>query len=113
MAGQITILLEEIQKGKQSNIEEIVTVVVNMLNKPTNTYSGKSNKVESIIHCDQCEFQCQNENDMIEHISKSHKYCPSCDLCGTYFGNKELLQNHIKRNHNDEGNMTDNERNPR
>ena len=92
MGGQITILHEEIQKGKQSNIEEVVMVVVNMLNKPTNTSFDKSNNGESITNCDQCEFQSQNKNDMIKHISKSHKYCPSCDLCGVYFGNKKLIK---------------------
>ena len=35
-------------------------------------------------------------------MSQEHDECSSCDLCGTYFGTKFLLQMHNKKEHNHE-----------
>ena len=36
------------------------------------------------------------------HMSQEHGECSSCDLCGTYFGTKHLLQKHNEKEHNHE-----------
>ena len=35
-------------------------------------------------------------------MSQEHGECSSCDLCGTYFGTKHLLQKHNEKEHNHE-----------
>ena len=96
MENQIKLLNEDIQIGKQSNIQDIVKVVVEILEKSKDSYIPfeAMTDEETVIYCDQCEFRCKNENHMIKHISQKHEMCPSCDLCARYFGTQELLKKH-------------------
>ena len=99
---KIDLLTKDYQKKKETQIEDIEKIVVNMLNNQKNleTYFELLKEDTYLNHCDLCIFNCKKENDMILHLSNWHDDCSSWDLCGKYFGTKQLLENHNKETHN-------------
>ena len=89
-------LNEEIQKSKQSNIEEIVKVLVNILNKAiylvsspevtkVDENSTADNKTQDTINCDICDFKSTNKKLMTCQMIEENEDCYSCYLCNKYF----------------------------
>ena len=70
--------------------------------KENNVVIETVNKPQDSFNCDKCSFKCNDECTMIRHMSQEHGECSSCDLCGTYFGTKHLLQKHNEKEHNHE-----------
>ena len=101
MAIQIQILNEEIQKGKETNIAEVVSIVIKLMenSKGSELSPAASREDENHLNCDQCEFKIMNENDMIAHMAQTHGECPSCDICAKYFGTFQILKEHNEALH--------------
>ena len=62
MGNQIKVLNKEIPIGKQSNLEEIVKMVITLLDKPKDSEKARETSKEHphLINFDQYEFKCQN-----------------------------------------------------
>ena len=101
IAIQIQFLNEDIQKGKETNIAEVVSIVIKMMdNSSSSDLSPEATgEDENHLNCDQCEFKSKNEDDMIAHMVKTHGECPSCDVCAKYFGTLKILEEHNKTYH--------------
>ena len=86
-------MLDDIIKTK---VEHIVAIVVSSLERAKEIGNSETiktvDKSLDLVNCDICNFNSQDEWTMIRHMSQEHGACSSCDLCGTYFGTKFLLQ---------------------
>ena len=104
MENKIEILKNIIQDITQTNVEEIVAIVVSSLERTkeieNNVIIETVNKAQDSFNCDKCSFKCNEEWSIIRHMSQEHGECSSCDFCGTYFGTKHLLQKHNEKEHN-------------
>ena len=98
MGHQIMILNQELQNTNQINVQEIVKIVVETLDKSKDLveHSEAEQEMAFSVHCDHCEFNCKNEKLMSAHMSKKHGEGYSCELCGRYFGTKKFLEDHYK-----------------
>ena len=111
MGNQIMILNQELQNTIQINVQEIVKIVVETLDKSKDPVQPSEAEQESpfSVHCDHCEFNCKNEKLMSAHMSKKHGKGYSCEFCGRYFGTKKFLEDHNKTIHNGNHNLTESE----
>ena len=101
MAIQIQFLNEDIQKGKETNIAEVVSIGIKMMDNSSSSELSPeaTGEDENHLNCDQWEFKSKNEDDMIAHMAKTHGECPSCDVCAKYFGTLKILEEHNKTYH--------------
>ena len=103
MEDKIEFLEKSLEKITKTNIEEIVSIVVSSLESNKLTVNNKDietgEDAENCINCDECSYECKDEETMIRHMSKDHYECSSCDLCGTYFGTRHLLEVHNEKEH--------------
>ena len=83
-------------------IEEVVQLVVSMLDKSKQSVESVEAEYEgnTTSQCDQCSYQCENEDMLITHMIKKHEESYSCSLCDEYFGTKSSLAFHNKYFHN-------------
>ena len=107
MEARIEFLHEALENVQKTNIGEIVAIVAASLeSKKESSATNDSKEVEiaeNCIDCDECSFKCNNEWEMIRHMSKEHEetlkqYC-SCDNCATYFATRHLLKIHNEKEH--------------
>ena len=102
MSDTILFLAETIENITKTNIHKIVAIVASSLGSKKESEYKQVYVAEVSITYDECSFKSINEPIMIQHMSKEHieyaKSC-SCDLCGTYFGNRHLLAEHNTKEH--------------
>ena len=98
MANQIQFLNKEKQKGLETNIAEVVSIVIKTMDNSLSSELSPeaTGEDENHLNCDQCEFKSKNEDDMIAHMAKTQGKCPSCDVCAKYFGTLKILEEHNK-----------------
>ena len=53
------------------------------------------------INCPQCNFTCKQKNDLNEHVKRNHNNFPSCPFCLIGFYNQPSLRRHIEEYHNE------------
>ena len=96
MEKQIMVLNQELQTSKETNVGEVVKLVVSLLDdsKASAMSSTEANQNEISTNCDICDFKCENEKLLITHMSEEHEECHSCYFCGKYFGTKRSLKYH-------------------
>ena len=101
MGNQIMIPSQELERTVKNSVKEIVEIVVKTVHnsKASEITSGAETKTDLSVQCDLCEFNCENENTMIAHMSDKHETCYSCDLCGQYFGTPRSQAEHNKATH--------------
>ena len=125
MENKIMFLNEEMLAKQQTDIGEIVTCVLTILNSSQRsksypvTFSSlekDSGKVLQETHeddisfnCDFCNFECVKEESFMAHMSEEHEECPPCYLCGKYFETKKLLKVHHSETHKEMQYMTESE----
>ena len=111
MGNQIMILSQELERTVKNSVKEIVEIVVKTIHnsKASEITSGAETKTDSSVQCDLCEFNCENENIMIAHMSDKHETRYSCDLCGWYFGTHRSQVEHNKATHKENYDFTESE----
>ena len=77
---KITELNQEIQRSKTVNIAIIVALVVSFLDNPNPSEKSftAANKNESLIYCDICDFESENDKERISHMREEHEDCYCC-----------------------------------
>ena len=71
--------------------------------------SEKSFKAESLIHCDICDFESENDKERISHMREEHEDCHCCYLGDKYFEGKRSLKHQNRFIHNEYYNQTESE----
>ena len=101
MEKQIMVLSQELHTSKETNVGEVVKLVVFLLDdsKASAMSSTEENQNEISTNCDICDFKCENEKLLITHMSEEHEECHSCYFCGKYFGTKRSLKYHNEITH--------------
>ena len=96
MEKQLMVLNQELRNSKETNVGEVVKLVVSLLDdsKASASSSTESSLNEMSTKCDICDFKCENEKLLITHMSEEHEECHSCYFCGKYFGTKRSLKCH-------------------
>ena len=102
MENKINDLVQEIEIGQKKKIEEVVRLVVSMLDssKQSVESSEADQQDNTEAQCDICSYKCENEDLLINHMSKKHVESYSCNLCAEYFGTNKSLRCHNKYFHN-------------
>ena len=75
MGNQIMILSQELERTVKNSVKEIVEIIVKTIHnsKASEITSGAETKTDLSVQCDLCEFNCENENIMIAHMSDKHE----------------------------------------
>ena len=102
MENIISELIQEVEIGQKTNIEEIVKLVVSMMDSFKQSVESfeAEHEENSEAQCDQCSYKCENEDMLINHMSKKHENCYSCNLCAEYFVTNTSLEFHNSYFHN-------------
>ena len=71
--------------------------------KASEIISGAETKTDLSVQCDLCDFNCENENIMIAHMSDKHETCyQSCKNLGSVV---PLLQGNFEKSHHFKANF--------
>ena len=105
------ILSQELEITVKHSVKEIVEIVVKTIHnsKASEIIPGAGTKTDLSVQCDLCDFNCENENIMIAHMSDKHETHYSCDLCGRYFGTHRSQVEHNKATHEENCDFTESE----
>ena len=70
LANQVELLNQEIQTDKQTNIAEVVQIVVSMLDNAKNSEKSPqaSKEDQTYLSCDHCEFKSKLSLDTLSRI---------------------------------------------
>ena len=53
------------------------------------------------FRCPQCNFKCEQENMLHDHVKKEHREFPSCPFCLVGLTNQASLKRHVELYHNE------------
>ena len=72
MEKQIRVLSQELHTSKETNVGEVVNLVVSLLDdsKGSAMSSTEANQNEILTNFDICDFICENVKLLINHISE-------------------------------------------
>ena len=94
MEDQITLLKQELESSKKTNVAEIVELVVSLLDNQKASAKPamleNKNKTEKSKFCDICDFESESKAVMTSHMSDEHEDSYTCYLCDKYF----ITKNH-------------------
>ena len=82
MENKIMILSQELKRTIGNSVNEIVEILVKSIDdsKASVKPSGSEMKTNISIRCDHCDFKCENNNLMIDHISENYNSMFDKDL---------------------------------
>ena len=111
LANQVELLNQEIQTDKQTNIAEVVQIVVSMLDNANNSEKSPQalKEDQTLLSCDHCEIKSKLPPDTLSRIEKDLEKLPketnekenfvNCDNCQFKCENEESMITHMSTEH--------------